>query len=115
MGWVCAKSAHTTMITGCSPNRRANWSVSAIVRAVSVNPVCTLLAAPPVPRSDAAPARAAAATSSHSGRYHSPSCLRSAGSLTKTKRTAHRLPPLGANRASSTALSSTSSGTGSSR
>ena len=103
------------MITGSSPNRRANWSVSAIVRAVSVNPVCTLFAAPPAPWIAAAPSRAAAATSSHSGRYHSPSCLRSAGSLTNTKRTAHRLPPLGANRASSTARSSTSSGTGSSR
>ena len=103
------------MITGCSPNRRANWSVSAIVRAVSVNPVCTLLAWPPAPRIAWSPLRAALATSSHSGRYHSPSCLRSAGSLTKTKRTAHRLPPVGANRASSTARKSTSSGTGSSR
>jgi hypothetical protein len=74
-----------------------------MVRSGSENPVFTARGTPSAPAIAVAPARAAPDTSRHSGRYHSPSCRRSAGSRTNKNRTAHRFPPLGANRASSTA------------
>jgi len=103
VGWTWARSAHTTMITGCRQKCSAKRSPSDMVRSVFEKPVCTALGAPSVPAIAAAPARAAPETSRHNGRYHSPSCRRSAGSRTNTNRTAPRFPPLGANRASSTA------------